>query len=513
MNNSHRVILNTLVLYLSLIIRIGVGLISARLVLNALGETNYGVYMVVAGIIATLDFLTTSMSNSSMRFLATSLGSGDKDRVLKTFNTTVYIHYLMALVVVVILEVGGYLMFEYIVNIPTDKTTDAHIVYQFMIVTVVINVVAVPYDAVMNAHEKIYILSLFSVIAFLMSLIGAIVLCYYSGNKLIFYGLYQLLIAVIIRLIKVRYAKMHFEECRKISKKYFDRNYYKSIFSYNGWNLLGTFSGVGLTQMRKLIINQYFGVKLNTSEGVAHQVNSYINSISVSMTQSIDPQLMKSEGAGDSNRMVHITEISSKYSAFLFVLIGIPFFLEASTIFKVWLNNVPEYTVLFAQLYIIYQILEKFTFQITRAIRAVGNIKRFTIADAIACWAYIPVIIILYRRGAPPEAIYYLTIATSLFSAVVRFYYGRKLAGVNSIHFIKTAITPIIIPLIFAFSVAWLITVIFPNTLWRVVITTFVFCSVFISIFWFIGIKPVERKQWTFLISSSINKFHRKTNK
>ena len=202
MDASKRVILNTVVNYASLLIKMAVGLYTARFILQALGETDYGIYVAVAGVVGLLDILNSNMTNTSMRFLAHSLGSGDLAVVKKTFNSTLYIHYFIGIITVVVMEVGGLLILEYVLNIPPEKMTDARIIFQFMVATMFITVISVPYDAVMNAHERIWMLSLFDVFGTLLSLGLSIYLLYSDGNRLVQYGLFLMLIQFVLRFIK-----------------------------------------------------------------------------------------------------------------------------------------------------------------------------------------------------------------------------------------------------------------------------------------------------------------------
>ena len=164
MNSSNRIIVNTGILYGQLLIQLVLGLITTRFVLKALGEVDYGIYMLVAGIVTMLSVVNSSMINTSMRYIAYCLGQGDIGVVKKMFNTTLYIHIIVGVFVILLMEIGGWIMFEYVLNIPADKIFEAKIVYQFMVITTFISIISVPYDAVMNAHEHILILSIIGIL-------------------------------------------------------------------------------------------------------------------------------------------------------------------------------------------------------------------------------------------------------------------------------------------------------------------------------------------------------------
>ena len=350
MNNSNRIILNTGVTYIALLLKMVVGLFTVKFVLRALGEVDYGVYIIVGGIVAILEILNANMSNTSMRYLAYSLGNKDKDDIYITFNSTVFIHYLIGVLSIVVLEVGGYFMFEYVVNIPPERLGDAKIIYQFMIVTTFISVISVPYDAVTNAHEKIWMLSVFDIISVVLTLSLALFLLVYEGDRLIMYGLCLMLIQLIMRVVKVRYAKSHFEECKIVKKEYIVKQRMKEILSFTGWNLLGSVSALGAGQFRNLIVNHFFGVRLNAAQGISDTVSNPINQIAASMTRAINPQIMKSEGGQNRERMKYIVAIGAKYSSFLFALFGIPILIEIPYLLEIWLDEVPEYACVFSRI-------------------------------------------------------------------------------------------------------------------------------------------------------------------
>ena len=445
MNNSNKIILNTGVTYIALLLRLAIGLLSVRFVLQALGQEDYGIYIIVGGIVALLDILNTNMSNTSMRYLAYSLGNKDKVDILVTFNSTLIIHYLIGFVTILVLELGGIPMLEYVVNIPNEKMVDARIIYQFMVVTTFITIIAVPYDALINAHERIWVLSLLDVLHSCLTLSTALLLLVYQGDRLIMYGFCLLLLQVLMRVVKVTYAKRKFEECRRFRKDCIDKMRIKSIVSFTGWNLFGSLAALGAGQLRSIVVNYFFGVRLNAAEGVSRQVNQPLSMMASSMTRAINPQIMKSEGGDNRERMKFIVEIGAKYSSFLFALFGIPVFIEAPYIFEVWLKEVPEFAVVFCQITILCALCEKFTFQITQAISAVGNIKWSQVTGSVANLIYLPVAFLMFSAGYSPVTIYYLSFISIVLNALTRFYYGKKVAGVIPMHYLRNAVIPVML--------------------------------------------------------------------
>jgi O-antigen/teichoic acid export membrane protein len=506
MDSANKVIFNTAVLYTRLLIGLVLGLFTTRLVIGALGETNYGIYMLVAGVVGMLNVLNSNMANTSMRFMAHSLGSNDKELTLKTFNTTLFLHFLIGAVVVILMEIGGWFMFEYLLNIPAERMFDAKVIFQFMIITTFIAVIAVPYDAVINAHENLLALSIVDLMGSVLGLGAAIYLTYSHSNLLILYGFLMLVIQLIVRIIKQWYSKIHYEECKIRFREYVDKKLLKSILQFTGWNLFGSMAAMASTQVRGLLINMFFGVKLNAAEGIANSVSAQVNMVSVSLTRAINPQMMKSEGSGDRNRLIRITATGSKYSAFLFALFAIPVLLEAPYLFSLWLKKVPDFTVIFFQFILIIMLMEKFTFQIGNAVRAVGKVKNFQIVESILPIISMPIAYYLFTIGLGPKWIYILGLISAFLTAGIRLYFGKVVVGMNIPEYFKSAIFPILIPIAVALLITLPVMIVMDNSFIQLITTVFLYVAFLISVFWFVGINKAEKSIIKNMLKSVLSK-------
>lgn len=492
-NVTNRVIFNTFVLYMKLIFSVLLGLITTRIVLDALGETDYGIYILVAGIVGMLNILNSNMSNTSMRYLAYSLGSGEKSKLLKTFNTTLFLHFAIGTGVVILMQIGGWFMFQYLLNIPTEKIGDAHLVFHFMVITAFITVISVPYDALINAHENILILSLVDLFGYVLRLGLAFFLLYSDGNLLVLYGLFLLIIELILRLIKQIYSRLNYDECKIQMRKYTDKTLMKEILIFTSWNLLGSIGALMVTQIRSIIINVFFGVKINTAEGISNTVSAQVNLVSLSMTNALTPQLIKSEGTGDRQRMLRITELSSKFSTFLFALVAIPVILETNYLLNIWLIEVPHYSVIFLRLLLIALLIEKFTFQINHAIKAVGQIKMFQILETFILILNIPLAYTFLKLNFEPFVIYLIGIFISCLLFFNRLYFGKKVAGLDVKKYTKNAIVKVLLPLLFVLFFTLFIKSLINEGFFRFITVIVVFVVGFVASFWLYGISKDEK--------------------
>jgi O-antigen/teichoic acid export membrane protein len=507
LKTAERVIMNTAVLYARLIIVMAIGLFTTRIVFDALGETNYGIYTLVAGVVGMLAILQSTMSSTSMRYMAHSLGSGDEYLNSRTFNTTLFLHFIIGVSIMVIIETGGFFMFRYFLEIPADKIVDAKIVFHLMVVTTFIAIISVPYDAVINSHENLLVLSIVDIIGAVLKLAVAFYLTITDLNLLIIYGFGMFLVQLIMRIIKQQYSMRHYMECSFDFKKGFDKNLIKEIMAYSGWELFASISSISLTQVRSVLLNMFFGVKVNASEGIAKTASGQVNTVSVSLTNAIKPQLFKSEGSGDRQKMLRITNLSTKFSVFLFALISIPVIIELPFLLNIWLKEVPEYAVVFTRLTLIGLLISKFSFDIATAIRAAGKIKWFTLIESIIIVMNIPVAYVFFKLKYPPETIYMVTILISIIIFFVRLFLGHKIIQLDVNNFIKEAIFPILIPIIVSFLISFLLFFLMNDGFLRSVFVFLISISTLILLFVSFGVTKNEKNRLISMFYTILEKF------
>jgi len=503
---ANKVVINSFIIYLKLIIKLVVGLFTTRVVLNALGHTDYGIYSLVAGVIGMLGFLTSTMSTATMRFMAHSIGSNDQTLVKKTFNSSLIISFILGFMAVIIMEIGGIVMFEYFLNIPAARISDAKIVYHFMVASTFMVIISIPYDATLNAHENFLALSIIQISASLINLGIAIVITYLSANLLIYYGFFILLNQVLTRIIMQVYGYNKYDECKIKILKYCDKSQIKEILKFSGWVIFGVMGGVINIQSRSIFLNMFFGVLLNTANGVAMTLSNQLNNFSVSMTQAINPRIIRNEGGGKRDKMLSLSNISTKFSVYLFALFAIPVFLEAPFLLRLWLKNVPEFAIIFTRLIIISMFLEKFTFQLTIVINAVGKIRGITLIGLAIVLLSFPLIYILFKMGYPPYTIYIIGILMNFTSAISRLYFAKKLAGLDIRKFLYTIVWKGFFPLVMPIILASLLLVFFEESFLRLILLVFISLLTSLLLVRFLGLTHDEYERIRTMIVSVIKK-------
>lgn len=506
MDKTNKIIYNTGVVYAQMIIAMVISLLSVRFVLQALGEDDYGVYMLVAGVVALLDVLSMSMSNTSMRYIAHSLGKNDLETSLKTFNTTLLIHYCLAIVLVIILEVGGWIMFEWFLNIPEGRLYAAKWVYQFMIVTALVTVVSVPFDAIINAHENLLFLAIVNIAQSLCIIGIALLLLVYDGDRLILYGFLMMMLMVVVRIVKQIYTRRKYPESKVNFRKYYDKGLLKSILSFTGWDFLSVIAALCSTQIRGILINMFFGVKLNAAEGIGKKVNTKLNQLSTGITRAVTPQMNKSAGAGDDNRLKHLTFLGTKFTTFMYCLVAVPMMCEMQYVLDIWLKDVPAYTALFCQMCILIRMTSKFTWQLTNAVRSVGRIKEMQIVGSSISIAGVIIGYFVFKAGAGPVSIYLIELIVCLIGTAFHFYFGKKIVGISPLEFVKKATLPVVLPILVSLALVLPMRLSMDESFVRFVLVFGIYIAANALMFWFFSMSRSEKTRITDLVANRIHK-------
>lgn len=507
MDNNRKIIYNTFIVYGQLLISMIFGLLSVRIVLKALGEESYGIYMLVGGVVAMLNIITTTLSNATMRFMSNSLGKGNLILLQKTFNTSILIHFVFAILLVLLLEIGGWVMFEYFLKIPMNRESEALIVYQFMTLAAFITLVSVPYDGIINAHENLLFFSIITIFGQIVQLLIALYLLYFcTKNQLVIYGFGVLINQLLQRFIKQLYSTKHYVECRFNFKNGFDLSILRPMIKYIGWDFFSTATCILVTNLKNIFVNMFFGVKLNAGQGIATNVNGYVNNLSRGITSAITPQMNKSEGAGDRNRLINLTFLGVKYTSFMFALFAIPLIFENNYILILWLDEVPPFTIIFCQLILLNQFLDKLTWQICNAIRSVGDIKMMTIFESISSLIYVFVMYYVLNMGKSAEWIYIIESLFILSNGCIRLFLAKKLLGIRALCFVKSSILPVLLPIVFPILLVLVIQFYMSQGFIRMLLVFLVFICSYAFFFFFFGMKKSERYSSYALITSMLSR-------
>jgi O-antigen/teichoic acid export membrane protein len=478
MDAAKRVALNTIFLYIKMLISMIISLISTRLILGALGIEDYGIFSLIAGIIAMLSFLNAAMTMSTQRFLSYYLGAGQIDKQKAIFNNSVALHLMIGVFVILLFEIAGLFLFNGVLNIPENRIYEAKIIFQFMIVSTFFTINSVPYDASINAHENMLFESIVGIGESIGKLAIAISLINSINDRLLQYGLLFALLTVIIRVIKGSYCVIRYEECRSGLRIIIDKSIFKEMFAFAGWNLLASFCSVIKMQGLAIIMNFYHGVIVNAAYGVANQVNGQLNAFSSNINKSFKPQIVKSEGAGDRPRMLRLAMLSCKLAFFLISLFAVPLILEMKYVLDLWLTDVPEYAMIFCQIILISSMIQQITWGLGIAVQSVGKIMYYQIIMAALLIMNLPMAIIVMKFGYSVYSVLAGSAIIDVFASFLTIYFANRLAGLSLKTFAKEIIMKPFMIILVASFLGYLHTMFFQESLERVLITSIITTSI-----------------------------------
>ena len=439
---NRRIARNTVFLYIRTFFTMLVSLYTSRIVLQALGVDNYGVYNVVGGLVGMFTIATGPISSAISRFLTFGLGKGDPAHLRRVFSTSINLQGLMGLVIVLLGETVGLWFLNHEMQIPSESLVAANWVLQFTIVSVVIDILNLPYSAAIIAHEKMDAFAFMSVLSVLMKLGLVLLLLVVNVNKLIFFGAGCLVTSFVMRTIYIVYCSRNFEECRYIFC--YDKSLIKDMTGFAVWTFLGNSAYMFNTQGVSMLMNVFFGVVLNTAKGLAMQVESAVLSFVNSFTTAFSPQITKSYAEGNKEYMFSVMCRGSKFSIYLFFLFMIPLEYEAPIVLKIWLGEVPEYSVQFLRLSMLCSTIMMLGGPFIQGISATGNIRNYQIAITVVGSLVFPLTWIAYRNGAAASAFYWIYFVVYNILIWLRMWFVRQLLGFKIRRFLYEVFIPVL---------------------------------------------------------------------
>lgn len=452
--NNRRIAKNTLLLYFRMLLMMVVSLYTSRVILNALGVEDFGIYNVIGGVVTMFSSISGSLSVAISRFLTYELGNGEQSRLNKIFSASVTIQILLSLVIVVLIESIAVWFLNTKMSIPSDRLVAANYVLQFSIITFVINLISVPYNAVIIAHEKMSAFASISILEAVCKLSIAFLIIVSPIDKLIFYAFLMCCVAIIVRLTYGAYCQRHFDEC--VYHFHWDKGIIKKIFSFAGWQFFGTSSYIFMTQGVNILLNFFFGPIVNAARGIAVQVDAVIQQFVNNFTTAVNPQITKSYANGTKDYMFQLIYSGAKYSYFLVLFFSIPIILETDIILTIWLKEVPDYTVEFLRLILCIDLLYVLSNTMMIAMVATGDIKKYQIVVGGTGMLVFPVVWLCFKLGCQPQTAFIVQFVIFVIQLIYRLILLKSMIGLPIRQFISkviyraviVSITASIIPLI-----------------------------------------------------------------
>ena len=456
MNDNKKIAKNTIVLYIRLFVTTIIGLYTARVILNELGASDYGLYAVVGGFVTMINFLNVTMIATSFRYITFEIGKGKDGNVNKIFNITLVIHIFLTFILVFFAETFGVYYINNYLNIDFLKIPDAIFVLRFSVLATVFSVLTIPYQAIIIAQEKFIVRASIEIIRALLKLVLAFMLIKYLGNKLRYYSVLMFFLMLIPSLLFFLYSTFNY---RIIVRWRFQKKIkeYSSMLKYTMWIMIGAIASVVKIQGTTLIINIFYGTVINAAYGIANQLNSFIKMFATNLSQAAVPQITKSYSAGNEVRTLDLAYAIPRYTFFIMLVPAVPMIIGIKPILELWLLEVPEYTSYFAVLMIIEGLIASLGGGLDAMIQATGKIKRFQIVFTILSLSVIPLTYILFKIGLPPYVFVFTFILSTIAIFILQLLILKQLTAFKIIDFYKKSLNRIaliilIIMPLFSFS-------------------------------------------------------------
>lgn len=506
--NNKRLAKNTLVLYLRTIFVMVISLYTSRVILNTLGVEDYGIYNAVGGMVAMFAVVSSALSSAISRFITFELGTGNKEKLKIIFSTSVNIQLALSIIILILGETVGLWFLNTKMNIPYDRIGAANWVLHFSLISFCVNLISVPYNACIIAHERMTVFAYIGIVEALLKLLVCYLIIISSFDKLIVYSFLLLVIAVIIRITYGIYCGRSFEESKY--KFVYDKQIFKEMSGFAGWSFLTNATYIFNTQGVNLLINIFFGVALNAARGIVNQVEHAVMQFVNNFTTAINPQITKSYAAGDTQQVFSLICSGAKFSYYLMLLFTLPLVFETESILTLWLKNVPDYSVAFLRLSLVASMIHVIGNTGVTACMATGNIRRYVIWVTSAGFLVFPLTWIVFELGAPAETTYIVFIVVYIVVHAVRLYIMKSLLNFPPMRFVKEVVLPILIVTVVSTCLSYLLIMAFPPTLYRVGMTLLICSFMSLMSIYFVGLTTNEREM---IKKTILNKIHSKKKK
>lgn len=490
-HNNKRIAKNTVVLYIRMLVVMGVTLFTSRIVLQALGVEDFGLYNVVGGVVGLFAFLRTSMEKCTQRFLNVEMAKPD-GRINDTFCVSVTIHILIMLLILLLAETIGLWFLNAKINIPEGREIAANWIYQSSVLSLCLTLLSVPYSATIIAHEKMGFFAVVSIADAFLKLGFAYLILVSSFDHLIFYGYLMASVSLINFILYMSYCRIKFAETK--FRFLFDKDLFKNMFGFVSWTLLGQMAILGTNQGNSILVNMFHSVTANAAMSVGAQVNSAVTSLSSSFQTAFTPQITKSYASNDYEYLKFLVFTTSKISFFLLTMVSIPLAFNIDFVLSVWLKTVPAYSGIFCILTLCNGILNALSAPLNFTVMATGKIKWFQIVTSIVYLSDLVIVYALFSMGFPPATALVVKVSIMVLVLFVRLHYAHvNVPCIDLISYTKSIILPLTLSTALSICTAYLIMEWADSVLAQILATCGIIVSTFLFMF-FIGLSARERQ-------------------
>lgn len=505
-DNNKRIAKNTLLLYFRMLFMMVVSLYTSRVILNALGVEDFGIYNVVGGFVTMFSFLNTAMSAATQRFITFSLGKGNKENLKKVFSNCVIAHLIICIIVLVLAETIGLWFLYHKMIIPESRMSIAFWVYQCSVISTLILIMSVPYNADIIAHEKMSAFAYISIAEVSLKLLIVFLLSWDGIDKLLLYAILLMSVQILVRFIYSFYCQKHFIEA-KFNKK-FDKSILKEMLSFAGWNFFGGMAQMLYTQGLNILLNVFFGPVVNAARGIAVQVQYAVTQFAQSFQMAVNPQITKTYAKGQLKDMHKLIFYSSKLTFLLLFILSFPIFVETKFILELWLHVVPNWTVPFLRIMLCIVVVDSVANPFMTAVAATGKVKLYQSIIGGIQLLIVPIAYIVLRMGGNPSMVFITHLSISIINFMIRLFIVRALIKIKIADYFKKCILKMLYVLLPSVLIIYLETTILADDVAGIAMFNIVFSFVIAALFaYYFGLSYNERLM---VVEKIVHKFKQK---
>lgn len=489
--NTNSLARNTIYIYLRMLIVLLITLYTSRVLLKALGFSDFGIYQLVAGIVVLFNFLRQALTNSSFRYIAYAIGEKDTLEAKRIFSSAINCYAILAFGVFFLLECVGVWFLNNRLNIPPEKLHDANLLFQASILTFCFGVLTAPFTASILAHEKMDCYAITGIVEVALKLGSVFLLYIIPAHKIVVYGFLLVSVGLVVFAISAIYCMKQFPAERYFW--YWDGERIKKLLSYSGWSLVVNGAEMGSQQAINIFFNLFIGVIGNAAIGITNQVLSGVNQFVTNLCQAFNPRIIKSYAAGQKDYFFKLIYSSSKISFVLYVLIAIPIILNAEFILSIWLGEYPPNTANYIRIILLSLAFDSFQMPLWLAVHATGKLSvHQSIVGGIRLLSIV-VIYLVFRSTGRGEYALAISALTTAICAVFRTFYLHFLVGLNLKDYSKNVLLRIAILVSIVFPVSFGVSNML-NESWSSLIISLIISSVLTIICTFLLVFSKEEK-------------------
>lgn len=440
-----------------------VSIYTVRILLEALGIEDYGIYSAVGGVIYSLSFVSATLTIASQRFFSIEIGRGNLNSLNDIFNGIFILYLVIGLILLIGFETLGIWFLNNKMTIPPDKIYASRWVFQLTIISFIITLIISPFQSLIIAYEKMNIYAVIGLVDVFVKLGLTFLISHLQNNRLILYALFLLGETLICQLFSIVYCKYKVYNCK--INIHFDKEIIKPVFEYSKWSVFGSLAYVSNNQGINLILNVFWGPLYNAAYAIGNQVRNAVSLFGSNFFMAVRPAMIKEYSAKNENYFMVLFFFSSKMIFILLFIFVMPLLLESESIMKIWLKEVTPSMVNFTQLMLIIALVLSLSEPITTAIQAAGMVKKYHICVDGFVLMTLPSIYICFRFGLPPISALFVSLILLIIAHFIRLKIVKPIINLRIMDYVKNVLCPIGLTILISSTIGYIISVIFPSSI------------------------------------------------